>query len=266
MSLGGVGWVIDGKPTRPSTCGEGFDRTDLNLPGVQQELVEAVAATGTPVVVVLINGRPLSTSWIAENIPAILEAWYPGEQGGHAIADILFGKVNPSGKLTMSIPRSVGQVPNYYSKRPSAYGFYKERGAPGKPGRDYVYSEVSPLYDFGYGLSYTSFHYSKLRVSPSKIVSEGTVKISVDVRNSGDRPGKEVVQLYINDVVSSVTTPVKALKGFKKINLKPSEVKTVTFNLGPNELSLLNKDMESVVEPGVFKVMIGGLTQKFEIK
>lgn len=265
MSMGGVGWVVDGKPTRPSTCGEGFDRTDLNLPGVQQELVEAVAATGTPVVVVLINGRPLSISWIAENIPAILEAWYPGEQGGHAIADILFGRVNPSAKLTMSIPRSVGQVPKYYSQKPSARGYYKKPGSPGRPGRDYVYSETSPLYDFGYGLSYTDFGYSKLRVSPSKVAPEGTVKVSVDVRNTGSRSGKEVVQLYINDVVSSVTTPVKALKGFKKVNLKPGQVKTITFELGPDELSLLNEDMEPVVEPGIFEVMIGGLKKSFEV-
>ena len=266
MSLGGVGWVVDGRPTRPSTCGEGYDRTDLGLPGVQQELVEAVAATGTPVVVVLINGRPLSVSWIAENIPAILEAWYPGEQGGHAIADILFGEVNPSAKLTMSIPRSVGQVPVYYSRKPTAYGYYRQRGAPGKPGRDYVYSEVSPLYDFGFGLSYTEFRYSNLRVSPSRIAPEATVKVSVDVRNIGSRPGKEVVQLYINDVVSSVTTPAKILKGFKKTDLRPGQVKTITFELGPDELSLVNEDMELVVEPGVFEVMIGSLEKSFEVR
>ncbi|MCK5157182.1 MAG: glycoside hydrolase family 3 C-terminal domain-containing protein, partial [Spirochaetales bacterium] len=266
MSLGGVGWVVDGKPTRPSTCGEGFDRTDLNLPGVQQELVEAVAATGTPVVVVLINGRPLSIPWIAEQVPAILEAWYPGEQGGHAIADILFGKVNPSAKLTMSIPRSVGQVPNYYCQKPSARGYYKKPGSPGKPGRDYVYSETSPLYEFGYGLSYTSFSYDNLCVSPSITIPEGKVKVSIDVGNTGDRPGKEVVQLYINDVVSSVTTPEKLLKRFEKVGLNPGEVKTITFELGFDDLSLLNEDMEPVVEPGVFEVMIGGLKKSFEVK
>ncbi len=266
MSLGGVGWEINGKPTRPSTCGEGFDRADLNLPGVQQELVEAVAATGTPVVVVLINGRPLSTTWIAEHIPAILEAWYPGEQGGHAIADILFGKVNPAAKLTMTIPRSVGQVPNYYCQKPSARGYYNKPGSPGNPGRDYVYSETSPLYEFGYGLSYTTFRYSKLRVSPSKIAPEGKVTVSVTVRNTGDRAGKEVVQLYINDVASSVTTPVKLLKGFDKVALKPGESKTVTFKLGPDDLSLLNEDMQRVVEPGVFEVMVGGIKKTFEVK
>ncbi len=265
MSLGGVGWVIDGKPTRPSTCGEGFDRADLNLPGVQQELVAAVAETGTPVVVVLINGRPLSTAWIAEHIPAVLEAWYPGEQGGHAIADILFGKVNPSAKLTMTIPRSVGQVPIYYCRKPSAGGYYKMPGAPGRPGRDYVYSESSPLYDFGYGLSYTRFRYSKLRVSPSRIAPDGMVTVSVTIRNAGDRAGKEVVQLYINDVVSSVTTPVKLLKRFEKITLKPGEVKTVTFEIGPEDLSLLNEEMQRIVEPGAFEVIVGGLKKQFEV-
>ena len=144
-------------------------------------------------------------------------------------------------------------------------GYYKKRGAPGKPGRDYVYSEVSPLYDFGYGLSYTKFRYGNLRVSPSKITPEAAVKVSVDVRNTGSRQGKEVVQLYINDVISSVTTPAKTLKGFKKIHLKPGQVKTITFELGPDELSLLNEDMEPVVEPGVFEIMIGCLKKSFEV-
>ena len=265
MSLGGVGWVIDGKPTRPSTCGEGYDRTDLHLPGVQQELVEAVVATGTPVVVVVINGRPLSIPWIAGHVPAILEAWYPGEQGGHAIADILFGRVNPSGKLTTTIPRSVGQVPLYYCRKPSAGGYYRKPGAPGRPGRDYVTSEPTPLYEFGHGLSYTTFHYSRLRLAPSEIAPDGTFTVCVDVRNAGDRAGKEVVQLYVNDVVSSVTTPRRVLKRFKKIALEPGEATTVTFQLGFDDLSLLNRSMERVVEPGRFDIMVGGLCCSGEV-
>lgn len=265
MSLGGVGWVVDGKATRSSTCGEGFDRTNLNLSGVQQELVEAVAATGTPVVVVLINGRPLSIVWIAEHIPAILEAWYPGEQGGYAIADILFGKINPSAKLTMSFPRSVGQVPKYYSQKPSARGIYKKPGSPGKPGRDYVYSQSSPLYEFGHGLSYTSFHYSNLRITPEKIGPCGEVRVRVEVKNTGKREGDEVVQLYVNDVVSSVTTPVKTLKRFKKIKLKPGEKKEVKFMLNAHDLSLINRDMKPVVESGKFEIMTGGLKDTFEV-
>lgn len=266
MSIDGIGWIIDGKPTRPSTCGEGYDRTNLTLPGVQQELVEAVVATGTPVVVVLINGRPLNISWIAEHVPAILEAWYPGEQGGHAIADILFGKVNPSAKLTMTIPRSVGQVPKYYSQKPSARGYYNQPGTPDNPGRDYVHSETSPLYEFGHGLSYTSFRYSKLRITPAKITAGNSIKVSVNVRNTGKVAGKEIVQLYINDIISSVTTPIKLLKRFEKIEIKPGELKTITFELNPDDLSLLNEEMKQVVEPGMFEITVGTLTQRFEVK
>ncbi|MCK5429435.1 MAG: glycoside hydrolase family 3 C-terminal domain-containing protein, partial [Anaerolineales bacterium] len=212
MSLGGVGWSMEGKEPRPSMSGEGYDRADLNLPGVQQELVEAVVATGTPTVVVLINGRPLSIAWIAEHVPGIIEAWYPGEQSGNAIADIIFGKVNPSGKLPISFPRSVGHVQNYHNHKPSARGVYRQPGRPGKPGRDYVFAEPSPLFDFGHGLSYTKFKYSNLRISPSRIAPTGQVKVSVDVRNACKLAGKEIVQLYVNDVVSSTTTPVRALR------------------------------------------------------
>ena len=265
MSLGGIGWVIDGKPTRPSLCGEGFDRADLNLPGVQQKLVEAVVATGTPTVVVLINGRPLSISWIAEHVPAILEAWYPGEEGGHAIADIIFGKANPSGKLPISFPRSVGQVQNYYNHKPTAGGYYHRPGRPGKPGRDYVFMKPSPLFEFGHGLSYTKFKYSNLLVKPSRIAPAGQVHVSVDVQNAGQREGKEVTQLYINDVVSSTTTPVKALRGFRKINLKPKEKRTVSFVLTDKDLSLINEHMQRVVEPGTFEATVGGLKKRFKV-
>lgn len=266
MSLGGVGWEIKGRKTPPSMCGEGYDRADLNLPGLQQELVEAVVATGTPTVVVLINGRPLSISWIAQHVPAILEAWYPGEEGGHAIADIIFGKVNPSGKLPITFPRSVGHVPSYYNHKPTARGYYHQPGQPEKPGRDYVFSEPSPLFAFGHGLSYTRFKYTNLLISPSKISSTGRVQVKVDVANAGQVAGKEVVQLYINDMVSSTTTPVKALKGFRKISLKPKQKQTVQFTLTSDDLWLLDENMQQVVEPGKFEVMVGPLKKRFEVK
>ena len=265
MSLGGIGWSIDGIENRPSLSGEGFDRADLNLPGVQQDLVEAVVATGTPTVVVLINGRPMSICWIAQHVPAILEAWYPGEQGGHALADVLFGKVNPSGKLPISFPRSVGHVQSYYNHKPSARGCYHKHGSPGKPGRDYVFAEPSPLFDFGHGLSYTKFKYTNLRVSPSRISPTGRVEVKVDVANTGRLRGKEIVQLYVNDMFSSTTTPVKALRGFKKISLKPKEKRTVRFALSSRDLSLIDENMQRVVEAGAFEVIVGGLKKRFQV-
>ena len=266
MSLGGVGWETEGRPARASLCGEGYDMTDLNLAGRQQELVEAVAATGTPTVVVLIHGRPLSVRWIAEHVPAILDAWYPGEEGGSALADILFGKVNPSGRLTISYPRCVGQVPSYYNHKGMARGYYRQPGKPGRPGRDYVFETSAPLFDFGHGLSYTTFKYSNLRVKPSRITPDGQVEVSVDVRNSGSRRGKEAVQLYVTDLYGSTTTPVRALRGFDKVDLKPGEKKTVRFRLGPEDLALINEDMQKVVEPGGFEVVIGGLRKRFTVK
>jgi beta-glucosidase len=261
----GIGWGDQNDPAA-ATCGEGFDQTDLNLNGVQQDLVEAVAATGTPTVVVLINGRPNSIPWIAEHIPAILEAWYPGEEGGNALADILFGKINPSGKLTISFPRTVGQTPVFYNYLPSARGYYHRPGALGKPGRDYVFESTTPLFEFGFGLSYTAFKYSNLRIAPAAIAPAGHVKVVVDVRNTGKHRGKEVVQLYLRDLVSSVTTPVKSLRGFKKIDLKPGQKKTVEFTLGPEHLAIVNERLETVVEPGEFEIMIGHLKKKFRVK
>jgi len=262
-SLGGVGW---GSGESAASCGEGYDVTDLAPPGVQADLVRAVHDTGTPLVVVLVNGRPYSIPWMAEHVPAIVEAWYQGEQGGHAIADVLFGKVNPSGKLTVTVPRSAGHVPVFYNHMPSARGYYHVPGAPGKPGRDYVFSHPSPLFEFGHGLSYTTFKYSNLRLSPRAIPPDGKVTVRVDVRNAGKLAGKEVVQLYINDVISSVTTPVKALKRFKKIRLAPGQKKTVSFTLKPNDLALLDEDYQWTVEPGDFEVMIGGLKKTFTVK
>jgi beta-glucosidase len=212
---------------------------------MQQELIEAIQKTGTPVVCVLLNGRPLSVNWINENIPAVVEAWFPGEAGGKAVADVLFGDYNPGGKLPITFPKSVGQLPIYYNQKPSAI-------------HRYVTESENPLYTFGYGLSYTTFEYSNLALSTAAIKADGELKVSVDVKNTGNYDGDEVVQLYINDVYSSVTTPLKTLKGFKRIFIKKGETKNVTFTLTPDELAIWNREMKRVVEPGDFEVMVGG--------
>ena len=221
------------------------DRDSLDLLGNQDDLVKAVLATGKPVVVLLLHGRPNSINYIAENVPAILDGWYLGQETGTAVADILFGNINPGGKLPITVPRSTGQLPDYYYQKPSAK-------------REYLGSTVKPLYPFGFGLSYTSFKYSKLKVSPDTIGPEGDTKASVDVTNTGSMAGDEVVQLYIRDEVSSVTRPVKELRGFRRITLAPGETKTVEFPLGFEGLSFLNRYMRRVVEPGTFKIMAGG--------
>ena len=256
--LSGLGWGVglgENEPRDPFVSGEGYDLTSLDPPGVQRELLQAVCATGKPVVLVMVHGRPWSIDWEKDHVPAILEAWYPGEQGGNAIAGILLGDVNPSGRLNCSVPRSVGHLPVTYDYKPSARGINREPGTPEKPGRDYVFSSPEPLFAFGHGLSYTTFEYSDLKIDNN--ASAKTVKVSVNVRNTGSRDGKEVVQLYVNDRVSSVTTPQKMLKGFDKIELKTGEQKTVTFDLPYDELALWNASMQRVVEPGEFAVMIG---------
>jgi len=257
--------VVGGKSGIINDCtsGETRDRADLNLSGVQEELIKEIEKTGTPLIVVLINGRPLSINWIVNNIPAIVEAWLPGEEGAKAVADVLFGDYNPGGKLTMSFPRSVGQVPVYYNHKPSG-GRSHWKG-------DYVEMSSKPLFPFGYGLSYTDFEYNNMVIIPKSISWDGQVEINVDVKNTGSCAGDEVVQLYINDTQSEVTRPVKELKGFKRITLKSGEKKTVTFILSIVQLSFYNKDMKYVVEPGIIKVMAGSssedirLTGEFEI-
>ena len=224
---------------------ENRDVADLNLHGMQQELIEAIQKTGTPVVCVLLNGRPLSTNWIADNIPAIIEGWFPGELGGRAVADVIFGDYNPAGRLPITVPKSVGELPIYYNQKPSAI-------------HRYVSESENPLYTFGYGLSYTKFEYSNLKISSNEIKPNSEVKVSVDVKNTGNFDGDEVVQLYVNDVYSSVTTPEKTLRGFKRLNIKKGETATVEFTLTPNELGLYNREMKYVVEPGDFEVMVGG--------
>jgi beta-glucosidase len=221
------------------------DRDNLDLLGSQDDLVKAMLATGKPVVVFLLHGRPNSINYIAEHVPAVLDGWYLGQEGGTAMADVLFGSYNPGGKLPITVPRSVGQLPDYYYQKPSAK-------------REYLGSTVKPLYPFGWGLSYSTFQYGNLRASPEEIGPEGKAKISVEVKNTSTVRGDEVAQLYIRDEVSSVTRPIKELRGFRRVTLDPGETKTVEFTLGPDELSFLNREMRRVVEPGTFDIMVGG--------
>ncbi|MEP7107952.1 MAG: glycoside hydrolase family 3 C-terminal domain-containing protein [Ferruginibacter sp.] len=236
------------------TNGEGHDMANLDLTGLQEDLLKAVFATGTPTIVVLINGRPLSIRWPSEHVPAIVEAWMCGEQGGNAVADVLFGDYNPGGKLPITFPRHSGQFPFYYNHSAT------------KSGAKYVDMPGTPLYEFGYGLSYTKFEYSKLQINPKEISRQGEVEISLDVKNIGDRKGDEVVQLYINDMISSTSKPVKELKGYERISLEPGEKKTVKFKLIPEDLSLFDRNMNFVVEPGSFMVMIGSSSEDIRLK
>jgi beta-glucosidase len=221
------------------------DRDSLDLLGNQDDLAKAILATGKPVVVMLLHGRPNSINFIAEHVPAILDGWYLGQEGGTAAADVLFGDFNPGGKLPITVPRTVGQLPDYYYQKPSAK-------------REYLGTTTQPLFPFGWGLSYTTFKYSNLKLLPSSIGPLGQTTVSVDVSNAGSLRGDEVVQLYIREEVTSVTQPVKALRGFRRVSLDPGQTKTVEFSLGPKELSFLNRDMHRVVEPGTIRIMLGG--------
>jgi beta-glucosidase len=221
------------------------DRTSLDLLGNQDDLVKAILATGRPTIVFLQHGRPNSINYIAQHVPAILDGWYLGQEGATAVADVIFGDYNPGGKLPITVPRSVGQLPDYYYQKPSAK-------------REYLDSSVLPLFPFGWGLSYATFKYANVHATPDSIGPEGRTTVIVDVTNTSGVPGDEVVQLYIRDDVSSVTRPVKELRGFRRIALSANETKTVEFTLGPDELSFLNRDMHRVVEPGMFTIMVGG--------
>ncbi len=220
------------------------DRDSLDLLGSQEALVRAVVETGKPTVVLLINGRPLSINYVKEHVPAILEGWYLGEQGGTAAANVLFGDVNPGGKLPITFPRTVGQLPDFYNHKPSR-------------NRSYLFDSREPLFPFGYGLSYTQFRFDNVRVEPKSIRPGGSAKVSVDVTNTGDRAGDEVAQLYIHQRVASVTRPVKELRGFKRVSLEPGQKVTVDFTLTPEALSLIDINMNRVVEPGMFDLMVG---------
>jgi beta-glucosidase len=221
------------------------DRDSLDLLGDQDQLVKEILATGKPTIVLLLHGRPNSINYIGQHVPAILEGWYLGQEGGIAVADVLFGDYNPGGKLPISVPRSVGQLPDYYYQKPSAK-------------RGYLGSSTEPLFPFGWGLSYTAFRYSNLGVAQDTIGPEGQTKVRVDITNTGTTRGDEVAQLYIRQKISSVTRPIKELRGFHRISLNPGETKTVEFTLGPKELSFLNREMQRVVEAGIFEVMAGG--------
>lgn len=252
--------VLGGKSglTNDCTCGEARDRANLNLPGVQQDLLRAVVATGTPVVLVLVNGRPLTITWAAEHVPAILEAWLPGEEGANAVVDVLFGDANPGGKLPITFPRDPGQIPLFYNHKPSGNrSHWKEH---------YVDTSVYPLYPFGFGLSYTQFEINNLRVEQTAVKVEDTVTIRVDVTNTGDCAGDEVVQLYVRDVVSSVTRPVLELKGFLRVALNPGETKTVRFELPVSLLAFYDRAMHYVVEPGRIDVLVGNSSKNILCK
>lgn len=229
------------------------DRASLDLDGRQEELVKAMVATGKPVIVFLFNGRPLSINYVSQNVPVIYECWYLGQETGRAVADVLFGDYNPGGKLPISIPRSAGHLPVFYNHKPSAR-------------RGYLFDDVSPLYAFGYGLSYTSFSIRDPRLTQTRIKPDGSTRLMVDVTNTGRRGGTEVVQLYIRDLVSSVTRPVKELKGFRKVRLQPGEFTTVSFDITPDQLSFYDLNMEYVVEPGDFEIMVGNSSRDADLQ
>ena len=257
--------VVVGEPA--ADTGEASSRSSIDLPGKQLALVQAIAATGKPYVVVMMNGRPLTIGWLARNAPALLEAWYPGTEGGNAVADLLLGQANPSGKLTMSFPRNVGQIPITYNELPT--------GRPDDPANKYTsrYLDVanSPQYRFGYGLSYTTFALSGLHLSAPSIGTSGKLTVTASITNTGSRAGADVVQLYIRDKVASILQPVRRLDGFSRVSLAPGQSKTVTFTLGPANLGFYNNQGAFTVEPGGFDVWVGdssagGLHSQFTVK
>jgi len=229
------------------------DRSNLDMVGLQNELVDAIVATGKPVIALLFNGRPLSICNLTEKVPAIFECWYLGQETGRAVAEVLFGDINPGGKLPMTIPRSVGHVPAYYNYKPSAR-------------RGYLFDDVSPLYPFGFGLSYTQFKFDKPRLEKEAIKSDESTRVLVDVTNTGKVAGDEVVQIYIRDCISSVTRPVRELKGFQRITLKPGQTETVSLDITPEHLAFYNIDMDYVVEPGEFKIMVGNSSRDEDLQ
>jgi beta-glucosidase len=229
------------------------DRASLDLVGRQEELARAMVATGKPVIVLLFNGRPISINYIAENVPVIFECWYLGQETGQAVADVLFGDHNPGGKLPITIPRSAGHVPAFYNYKPSAR-------------RGYLFDEVSPLFAFGYGLSYATFDFRNLRLEKKSIKPTGSTRVLVDVTNTGKHAGAEVVQMYIRDIVSSTTRPVKELKGFQKVWLQPAETKTVALDVTAESLAFYNINMTYVVEPGDFEIMVGSSSRDEDLQ
>ena len=239
---------------KDKTAGENMDRAELNLAGKQLQLVKSLKEINKNIIVVYVNGKPISEPWIQENIPSVIEAWEPGNLGGQAVAEIIFGDVNPSGKLPLTVPRSVGQIQMIYNHKPSQY-FHK-----------YAFEKNKPLYPFGYGLSYTKFNYSKPKLLNSKFDKNSIIKVQLEVTNIGDMDGDEVVQLYIRDKVSSATRPVKELKGYKRVHLKVGETKKVIFEITPESLAFYDVDMNYVVEPGAFNIMTGSSSNYKDLK
>ncbi|MDP4276383.1 MAG: glycoside hydrolase family 3 C-terminal domain-containing protein, partial [Bacteroidota bacterium] len=236
--------------------GEAHSRADISIPGNQEELVRRIQATGKPLVILLANGRPLTIPWLAGNVSTLVETWFLGTEAGHAVADVLFGDYNPSGKLPVSFPVSVGQIPLYYSECSTGRPLAED---PGNIFRSrYIDSPNDALFPFGYGLSYTTFQYSNLKLSKPELTTDQTLEVSVDITNTGSRQGEEVAQLYIRDLCASVCQPVKVLKRFEKIALNPSETKTVTFRLQQEDLKFHNAEMKWVAEPGDFMIYVGG--------
>ncbi|MEN6578207.1 MAG: glycoside hydrolase family 3 C-terminal domain-containing protein, partial [Phycisphaerales bacterium] len=229
------------------------DRASLDLVGSQDELVDALAATGQPIIAVLFNGRPISIRNLAAKVPTIFECWYLGQETGRALAEALFGDINPGGKLPITIPRSVGHIPAYYNYKPAAR-------------RGYLFDDVTPLYAFGFGLSYTQFQFGKPRLRKSVIGKNESTAVRIDVTNMGPRTGDEVVQMYIRDKVSSVTRPVKELKGFQRITLTPGEKKTISLEITPEHLAFYDIDMKYVVEPGEFEIMVGNSSRDQDLQ
>jgi beta-glucosidase len=234
--------------------GEFRDRAFLSLPGHQEELIQRVAATGKPTIVVIVGGSAVTMSRWLDRVAAVVDAWYPGEEGGHAVADVLFGDYNPAGRLPITFPLSEGQLPLSYNHKPTGRG------------DDYLDLSGQPLFPFGYGLSYTTFEYSALALEPAEIPTTGKAVVRATVKNTGTRAGDEVVQLYIRDVLASVARPVMQLAGFQRISLAPGEQKTVSFDLSSPQLRMLNKDMQWVVEPGVFRVMVGSSSKDIRLR
>jgi beta-glucosidase len=265
MILSGVGWEDETLPSS-GTVGEGYDVTEPVPPGVQQDLVRAVLAAGKPVIVVFLSGRPYSVPWMKEQVPAIIEAFYPGEQQGYAVADVLLGRVNPSGRLSVSVPQSAGHIPTVYDYKPSGRGFYRRPGTPEKIGRDYVFCSPAPLWSFGFGLSYTEFKYADLEIETPVVAPNGEARISFALANSGARAGKEVAQVYIREEVSSVTTPVMKLAGFEKVELAPGQTRRIVMTIASSELELWNRAMKRVVEPGMFSVMVGASAEEIKLR
>jgi beta-glucosidase len=236
--------------------GEAHSKADIDIPGNQVELLKQINALGKPLVVLLSNGRPVTIPWIAKNVSTIVETWFLGTEAGHAIADVLFGDYNPSGKLPVSFPISVGQLPLYYSELPTGRPLAENPDTWARS--KYIDCPNDALFPFGFGLSYTTFEYSNLKLNKSKITKDETLEISVDVKNTGSRQGEEVVQLYIRDLVATVCQPVKVLKRFQKISLEPSEVKTIHFKLQVDDLKYYDANLHRVVEPGDFHLFVGG--------